>query len=159
MATTWDKRSVERVTVNFDDLLPLIRECLVIGQSVRIFPRGVSMLPMLRQGIDSVVLSPVPERLKKYDLPLYQRKNGDYVLHRVIAAGDTYTCVGDNQFTTEPGLEHHQMIALVTAFYRGEKKYTVTGLGYRLYCRFWHYSRPLRHFWRRGIGWLRRKFR
>ena len=145
--------------VSMEVLGPLIRERLAAGQSVRFSPRGVSMMPMLRQGIDSVVLSPVPERLQKFDLPLYQRANGAYVLHRVIAAGYTYTCMGDNQFIPEPGLEHHQMIALVTAFYRGEKKYTVTGLGYRLYCRFWHYTRPMRRVWRRGIGWLRRKFR
>ena len=30
-------------------------------------PGGVSMLPMLRQGLDQVVLSPLPEKLKKYD--------------------------------------------------------------------------------------------
>jgi hypothetical protein len=44
----------------------------------------------------------------------------------------------------------------VTAFYRGERKWEVTFPLYRLYCRFWHYSRPLRRFWRRGMGWLRR---
>ena len=130
-----------------------------MGQSVRIFPRGVSMMPMLRQGIDSVVLSPVPERLKKYDLPLYQRDDGTYILHRIIRAGDTCTCMGDNQFVPEPGLHHDQMIAVVTAFYRGERKHTVSEPGYQIYCRLWHYSRPVRRFWRRGKGWLRRRFK
>lgn len=77
------------------------------------------MLPMLRQGVDSVVLFPLPEKLKKYDLPLYQRDNGQYVLHRVVKSGASYTCIGDNQFDYETGLRHVQMIALVTAFYRG----------------------------------------
>ena len=45
-------------------LMPLIRERLDAGQTVRFSPMGISMLPMLRQGIDSVVLSPVPEKLK-----------------------------------------------------------------------------------------------
>ena len=139
-----------------DEIVPLIEEALSAGQSVRLSPTGISMLPMLRQGIDSVVLSPVPEKLQKYDLPLYQRENGKYVLHRIIHAGHTYTCMGDNQFKPEPDLRHEQMIAVVTAFYRGEEKHDVTEPGYRLYCRFWHWSRPLRHFWRRGIGWIRR---
>ena len=139
-----------------EDLMPLIREALDSGRRVRFSPRGVSMLPMLRQGIDCVTLSPVTGALKKYDLPLYKRENGQYVLHRVIAVGDTYTCMGDNQFDPEPGLRHEQIIAVVTAFTRGERTHQVTELGYRLYCRLWHYSRPVRHFWRRGMGWLRR---
>lgn len=149
---------MERKTVNaqLENLIPLFEERLAAGQSVKIFPRGVSMLPMLREDIDSVVLSPLPERLHKYDLPLYQRKNGKYVLHRVVKVGETYACIGDNQFIIEQGLEHSQMIALVTAFYRGDKKYNVTDLRYRLYCHLWHYSRPLRHFWRRVIRWIRR---
>jgi hypothetical protein len=48
------------------------------------------------------------------------------------------------------------MIALVTGFTRGERMHQVTEPMYRLYCRLWHYSRPVRHFWRQGIGWLRR---
>ena len=136
--------------------MPIMREKLAAGKNVRLSPRGISMLPMIRQGMDSVVLSPLPEKLEKYDLPLYQRDNGQYVLHRVVEVGETYTCIGDNQFELEPGLRHDQMIAIVTAFSRGEREISVKSLSYRIYCRFWHYSRPIRHFWRRGIGWLRR---
>lgn len=142
--------------LKMEQLMPLIRERLEAGQTVRFLPRGVSMLPMLRQGVDSVVLSPLPEKLQKYDLPLYQRENGQYVLHRVVAVGETYTCLGDNQFVLEHGINHSQMIALVTAFYRGEKYHSVKEPGYRLYCRLWYGSRGLRRFWRRGIGWLKR---
>ena len=137
-------------------LMPLIRERLEAGQTVRFSPMGTSMLPMLRQGIDSVVIAPVPDKLKKYDLPLYQRDTGKYILHRIVEAGDTYTCMGDNQFQPEPGLRQDQMIALVTAFYRGERQIRCDSPIYQLYCRIWHYSRPVRRFWRRGIGWLRR---
>lgn len=151
--------SLTERSVQLDQLMPLIREQLAAGKCVRFSPRGVSMLPMLRQGIDSVVLSPVPETLKKYDLPLYRRMDGRYLLHRIVQTGETYTCIGDNQFTYESGLSHSQMLALVTAFYRGERKWTVTSPMYRLYCIFWHHTRPVRHFWRRGMGWLRRHLR
>lgn len=136
--------------------MPLIREYLAAGKTVKFSPRGISMLPMLRQGIDSVVLSPRPEKLKKYDLPLYQRDDGHYILHRIVKAGERYTCIGDNQFDFEPGLRHDQMIAIVSGFYRGDQFHSVNEFGYRCYCRFWHHSRGLRHFWRRGIGWLKR---
>lgn len=149
--------------VSLEELLPLIEERLAAGQSVRFSPMGTSMLPMLRQGRDSVVLSPVPERLKKYDLPLYRRENGQFVLHRVVEAGETYTCMGDNQYRPEPGLRHGQMIALVTAFVRNGREHAVDARGYRAYCRIWHWSRPARYVcarcrskiksvWKRFVG-------
>ena len=106
------------------------------------------MLPMLRQGQDSVVLSPLPKRLRKFDLPLYRRSNGQYVLHRIVKSGDSYTCMGDNQFVKETGLHRGQMIGVVTAFTRGGKKYTVDQWQYRLYCYLWHYTRGFRRFGR-----------
>lgn len=145
--------------MRLEQIMPLMREYLSAGKTVKFSPRGISMLPMLRQGIDDVVLSPIPEKLKKYDLPLYQRDDGHFVLHRIVRVGETYSCIGDNQFELEHGLRHDQMIALVTAFYRNGKYHSVNELTYRIYCRFWHYSRGLRHFWRRGIGWLRRHMR
>lgn len=147
---------LKQIETSLDELMPLMEECLAAGKSFRFSPRGISMLPMLRQGKDSVVLSPLPEKLRKYDIPLYRRDNGKYVLHRIIEAGETYTCIGDNQFSAEGGIRPDQMIAVVTEFYRGEKKHSVNGIFYKLYCRLWHLSRPLRHFWRRGIGFLRR---
>lgn len=142
--------------MELDALMPLIRESLAAGKTVRFRPRGISMLPMLRQGIDSVILSPVPQKLGKYDLPLYQRDNGKYILHRIVKARDTYTCVGDNQFELETGLRHDQMIAVVTAFTRGSREIPVTDICYQLYCRIWHHTRTLRHVYRRAKGWLRR---
>lgn len=140
-----------------EDLVPLFLERLEAGQQVRFSPMGTSMLPMLREERDSVVLSPAPQRLRKYDLPLYQRDSGAYILHRVTAVGETYTCIGDNQFVYEHGVRQDQIVAVVTGFRRKGRDHTVTEPGYRFYCRLWHYSRPLRHFWHRGLGWLRRK--
>lgn len=148
--------SLRETQCRLEELMPLIREHLSMGQSVRFSPRGTSMLPMLRQGIDSVRISPVPERLQKYDLPLYQRENGQYVLHRIVKTGANYTCVGDNQFELEHGVTHGQVIGVVTEFYRGSRKISTGAPGYRVYCRIWCASRPLRHLCRRGKGLIRR---
>lgn len=147
------KSSVHMISSNekelrLEQLMPLMRESLAAGNSVRFAPRGTSMLPMLRQGKDSVEISPINGRLKKYDLPLYQRDNGQYVLHRIVDVGETYTCVGDNQFELECGLRHEQMIGVVTVFYRGERAHRADALSHKIYCRYWHYSRPIRRYWR-----------
>ena len=142
--------------VSMEDLVPLIREQLSAGQPVSFTPTGNSMLPMLRHGVDSVTLSPVPEKLHKYDLPLYRRENGQYIMHRIVAVSDTYTCMGDNQFVLEQGLAHGQMIGLVTAFTRNGKAYSVQHKGYQLYCRLWYHSRHFRYLFRRGVAYIRR---
>ena len=136
--------------------MPLITESLAAGKSVQFYPHGISMLPMLRQDVDSVVLSPVDARLKKYDIPLYKRDNGKYVLHRIVSVGDSYTCIGDNQYAFEKGIRDDQIIAVVTSFTRNGKEISVTSLPYRIYYVLWHYSRPVRHFVHRARRWLAR---
>lgn len=135
--------------LRLEQLMPLIEEQLSTGHSVKFSPRGTSMRPLLRQGIDSVVLSPAPNRLKKFDLPLYRRENGQFVLHRVVkVAPDHYVCLGDNTFVPEV-VYPHQILARTTALYRADRRVAVSSLPYRIYCRLWTLSRPLRHFMRR----------
>ena len=147
------KPRAELFETHMEELMPLFCELLAAGKSVRFSPRGTSMLPMLRQGMDTVTLSPITEGPRKYDILLYQRDNGQYILHRVVKAGETYTCIGDNQFVYERGVRKDQLIAVVTGFTRGEKAHSVTSFGYRCYCCFWHYGR----FPRRVFRALRRR--
>ena len=146
----------KKIEASFEELMPLMAECLSCGKSFRFSPKGTSMLPMLREGTDSVLLSPVIKKLEKYDIPLYRRENGKYVLHRIVEAGETFTCIGDNQFVFEKNIQMEQVVAVVTGFYRGEKFHSVDEAGYKIYCRFWNFTRSFRYFWRRGIGFLRR---
>lgn len=146
----------KRLETQLDELMPLMKERLAMGQSIKFAPRGVSMLPLLRQGYDSVTMSPAPKKLCKYDIPLYQRDDGHYVLHRIVRVGETYTCCGDNQFAYETGIRRDQVIAVVSAVHRGAKTYKVTDLSYQLYCRIWHLSRPIRYIKRKVMSWIRR---
>lgn len=141
------------VALHLAEILPIMQERLAAGESVQFTPRGTSMRPMLEGGRDQVILSPLPKEIKKYDLPLYRRPDGQFVLHRVVKTGETYTCIGDNQYALEPGVSRDWMIALATGFVRKGKKYSVDCWKYKFYCRFWHWTRPLRKFkiWCRNI--------
>ena len=111
---------------------------------------------MLRQGIDTVELAPLPAKLKKYDLPVYQYPSGKYVMHRVVAVKDDhYVCLGDNTYRYEY-IKHEQMLGVVSAFKRGDKRIEVSALHYRLYCRIWVACYPLRKLYRICRGWLSR---
>ena len=94
---------------------------------------GVSMMPMLRDRRDTIVVEPVTERLKKYDVALY-RRGEDYVLHRVIKVlPDSYVIRGDNCMAKEYGITDREIIGKLTAFYRKDNKIDMSGRGYRAY--------------------------
>ena len=142
---------LEKKSTRLEDIMPLIREELERDGSVRIHPMGVSMLPMIRQGRDSVVLSRLPDKLKKYDVILYQRENGQFVLHRLVKLKRGYVFWGDNDFEHEHGVERSQMIARVSSFYRDDKHIDACDASYRLYCHAWYGSRGLRKIIRRTV--------
>ena len=126
----------EIVNVQLDELWPVMAEQISAGGSVRFGPKGTSMLPMLRQNIDSVILRKADRRLKKYDLPLYRRENGQFVLHRVVGVKkDSYTMCGDNQCQYEYGIKDEQILAIVEGFYRGDTYISVNDKKYLSYCK------------------------
>lgn len=59
---------------------------------------GDSMLPLIRQGRDLLEIVPKPAgRLHRYDVPLYRRSSGQYVLHRILKVRpQDYVLCGDN---------------------------------------------------------------
>lgn len=125
----------EKMRVNLSELLPIMSEQLESGKEVCFSPNGISMLPVLRPGKDSVTLQSPPEKLKKYDLPLYRRNSGQFVLHRVVKVNKdgTYTMCGDNQYAWEKGIKHSQIIGVVTSFNRDGKEISCKNFKYRLY--------------------------
>ena len=130
------------------ELMPIVQELLAEGRSVRYLTfQGVSMLPMLRQGKDAVELSPLPPKLKKYDLPVYRYPSGKIVMHRIVdVKEDHYVCLGDNTYQYEK-IPQEWMIGLVTAFRRGKKRIAVDAPLYRLYSRVWVAIYPVRRLY------------
>lgn len=140
-------------------LSPLMQEILQSGGTVELTVSGNSMWPMLRHRVSRVRLACV-EVLRKGDLPLYQRTDGKFILHRVVAVkDDTYICCGDNQWCVEPDLTKDQMIAVVTHFARKYKWVSVDNGVYRLYWRFWVAVRPLRRLIFGGFRRIKRILR
>lgn len=114
------------------------------------------MRPMLKQNRDLVTIRPVSGRLKKYDVPLYRKKGGGYLLHRIIAVTENgYVIRGDNTYKKELDVTDNDIVGVLTAFKRKGKDYTVESKGYRLYARVWNFLYPLRkarNFIKRSIA-------
>ncbi len=112
--------------------------------------KGVSMLPMLRQGKDTfTVVKKTQQRCKKYDVALY-RRGEQYVLHRVVKVlPQSYITLGDNCLCKEHGITDGDVIGVLQSFTRGDKTVSVQHKGYRLYARVWYLLYPLRYCWMR----------
>ena len=99
---------------------------------------GTSMYPMLRNRRDTVIIEPVNRKLKRYELPLYKRANGQYVLHRILQAKEEgYVIRGDNCWTKEYPVRQEQILGVVTGFYRDNTYISVKNPLYRLYVHLW----------------------
>ena len=118
---------------------------------------GWSMYPMLRNRRDRIVVLPIgTERLKKYDLPLYRRPDGKYILHRIIDVKDgKYIIRGDNTYVKEH-VPDEWILGYVSEFYREEKHVLSTSRWYRFYARFWNVIYPVRVLYIRARGFARR---
>lgn len=112
----------------------LIREVLLSGGEFELYPRGTSMLPLIVQGRDSVTLVKPDGRLFEDDIAFYKRKDGSFILHRVMSVEpDSYTMCGDNQLVLEPGIRDEQIIGVVSSLFVKGKKINVTNKRYRRY--------------------------
>ena len=108
---------------------------------------GKSMWPMLRNRRDRVIIrARGEERLSRFDLPLYHRPDGRYVLHRILEVRDGhYVIRGDNTYYLEE-VPEEQILGVMTEFYRKGKRISADDRGYRRYVAFWNAIYPLRHF-------------
>ena len=126
--------------------------------------RGLSMLPLLRQGRDVVVIEKPKEELKKYDVVLFHRQTGQYVLHRILKKKDgKYWIVGDNNVTGEM-VSEEQILGILTSVKRGERTVKITDWDYRLYTHLWCDVYPvrflvlrIRSFIRSGISFVKER--
>lgn len=135
-------------SVDLAQLYPLIQEILQGGGTFTLTITGSSMYPFILGKRDQVTLSPAPKRLKKNDLPLYRRRNGAFVLHRVVKVekDGSYTMCGDHQWQKESGIRQEQIVALATAYVRKGKKFTERNVLYRIYRTVWTWllrARPI----------------
>lgn len=123
----------------------LIREVLESGGEFRLYPRGTSMLPLIRQGKDSVAIKSLNRPPRKYDILFYQRSDGSYVLHRLKDVSSTGLVIwGDNQYELETGVSNDQIIGYAARVFRGDRELD-------LQSRFYH-----AYLWLWSFRWLRR---
>ncbi len=115
---------------------------------------GTSMMPLLRQHRDLLIIAPPPAgRLRLWDVPLYKRDNGQYVMHRVLwVRKNDYIMCGDNRWMPEAGIADRHIVGVLEAVNRDGKvmpirdggEYGNVPLLYRVYVFLWCVFFPVR---------------
>ncbi len=124
---------------------------------------GNSMHPFIRSGEDLLVIEKPAGRLKRYDVPLYRRDSGKYVVHRILKVrSDDYVICGDNRWRRETGITDRHILGVLTGIVRNGKMISVEDPAYRwkvhLWCDlFWVRAAIL---WMKALPWrVRRKLK
>ena len=125
--------------IHLADYEELIREVLDSGGEFRLYPHGTSMLPLIRQGRDSVALRRLDRPAQALDILVYQRDDGSFILQRVKeVTPEGLTLWGDNQTMLEHGVRDDQIIGYAARVFRGDREIDLAGLTYRAYLWLWH---------------------
>jgi len=128
------------------EIAPLIKDAVSSGKDVRLTVTGYSMYPLLRDKTDDVILGSF-DKIKKYDVVLFERDNGSYIFHRVIKIdGDILTIAGDNETVKEYPVHKDKVIAVMKKFIRSGREHSLSSLWYKLYVRIWLVIFPMRPF-------------
>lgn len=129
--------------VQLDELMPVIIEKLEAGGEVHISSSGNSMYPLFRHRKDTVCLK--KGSIKKYDMILYKRDDGKYVLHRIVGIkNNCYVLRGDHQLYNEYPIRDNQVIAKVISFCRNNKQVNCHNIWYQIYVFVWVHTMTLR---------------
>ncbi len=120
----------------YSELEGIITEKLSLGAHITIQPKGTSMLPLIHQGRDEVILKKPDGRLKKFDIVFYKRASGQFVLHRIIKVRkNDYILCGDNQTDYEYNITDDMILAVVDGLIIDGKTVSVTDCEYLKYAK------------------------
>lgn len=117
------------------------------GEIVSTVISGGSMLPFLSPGRDYAFFTKPALPLKKGDIVLYKRKNGDYVLHRIHHIKDgNFFMLGDNQTAVEGPVKKENIQGVVTYVKRKGKLLYPKDFMWKFYSIFWLRLTPFRRY-------------
>lgn len=127
------------------EIWELARPLLDAGGCFRLWPRGKSMLPLLREGRDSVLLAS-PKDVKVGDILLAKTEGGAFLLHRAVKITDKGVLLaGDALLRCEGPLPPDAILGKVVRVFRDERELYIGSLRLRA---FWLLARIRRRLWR-----------
>ena len=133
-------------TVPNAELIPAIGKLVEEGQEVIFKPKGMSMLPFIRGGRDSVLLRKADE-LKVGDIALAEISEGRYVLHRIeMIEGETIVLMGDGNLVGREKCRREDVMAIAVKIIKGSREIDCQSPGHLRNAEIWKRLLPVRRY-------------
>lgn len=139
--------------VDIHAYLPVLIDLVNQGESVSLTITGGSMTPFLVHGRDQIRFQKPDRPLKRGDMAFFQRRNGDYIMHRVLRVSDDgYYFVGDGQQVIEGPIAPEQIFGHITQVCRKGKCIGPGDFWWDFFAGAWLTLLPCRPFLRKLYG-------
>lgn len=116
-----------------------IQDAIAENGSVLRMTDGHSMMPMIKDRVDPVVIGAVVLSPRVNDVILTKLRDDAFILHRLIRiSGGNFITRGDNCLHKDKPVTADGVIGVLSGFYRGEKYVDCKkSFGYKLYVILW----------------------
>ena len=122
-----------------------LKQLIEEDHEVVITVAGWSMTPFLRNQRDRVLLKKPMRPLKVGDIVFYQRKTGQFVLHRIYKIkSDGYYMMGDHLIDLEGPIAADAIFAIVTEVERNGHWHLAEAFSWKFPWYLWRAAYPLR---------------
>lgn len=137
---------MEKKVLPNDLLLGEVSRLVEEGEAVTLMTKGVSMLPFIVGGRDSVVLEK-PGELEPGMIVLAEVSKGIYVLHRIIAVeGDKVTLMGDGNLAGVERCRKEDVKAVAVRILKPGKEIDINGKSHQRHAWMWKSLLPVRRW-------------
>jgi SOS-response transcriptional repressor LexA len=138
--------AMQTKTVPNAELIPAIGKLIEEGQEVIFKPKGMSMLPFIRGGRDSVLLRKADE-LKVGDIALAEISEGRYVLHRIeMIEGETIVLMGDGNLVGREKCRREDVMAIAVKIIKDRREIDCQSQGHLRNAEIWRRLLPVRRY-------------
>lgn len=139
------------------EYVSVLKELVEEGREVSMIISGSSMSPFLCHERDRVFFKAPDRPLRVGDMVFFQRRSGQYVLHRICRIKDgSFYIVGDAQTAIEGPVAREQIFALVTKVQRKGRILAPGDFWWEFFARVWLRLIPLRPVLSRIYGLIRK---
>lgn len=131
--------------VDTKEYVSVLRELVQSGQEVSMQIAGNSMSPFMVHARDNITFRTPEQPLRRGDMVFYQRRNGQFVMHRIYKVRpEGYYIVGDAQMEIEGPITKEQIFAIVTKVQRKGKWIDSSDFWWKFFAGPWLWVIPIR---------------
>ena len=132
--------------ISTQEYLDIMKEQVENGKEASMIISGNSMSPFLEHGRDTIYFKKPFRDLRRGDMVFFQRKDGQYVMHRLLKIKkEGYYFIGDNQKEVEGPVPADCVFAIVIRVKRKGKILTSGSFWWFFFAHIWLRLIPVRH--------------